>query len=80
MVKRLESFTRAGANLNQTNSVGITAIHAAALNHQDKVVRYLIEKNVDIQAKDRLGRTAYELALFMQNKPVMAMLKTDETM
>uniref|UniRef100_A0A8D8SFW5 asparaginase n=1 Tax=Cacopsylla melanoneura TaxID=428564 RepID=A0A8D8SFW5_9HEMI len=76
LIKRLESFTLAGADLNLPNSIGMTALHAALLNSQNEVVQYLISnKNVNVNVKDRLGRTAMDLAVQMLNKGAIAVLK-----
>ncbi|KAL1460557.1 hypothetical protein WDU94_012534 [Cyamophila willieti] len=77
LVKRLESFSLAGADLNRPNSIGMTALHAALLNNQNEVVQYLLSaKNINVKVKDRLGRTALDLALQMKNKVAVDVLKT----
>lgn len=75
MVKRLESFVFAGANLNQTNSIGITPLHAALFNNQNDAAKLLVDKKVNISAKDKMGRTALDLAEFTNNSVAMRMLK-----
>lgn len=75
MVKRLESFALAGANLNQTNSIGVTPLHAALLNNQNEAAKLLVDKNVNIKAKDKMGRTALDLAQYAHNSVALRMLE-----
>jgi FOG: Ankyrin repeat len=77
MVKRLESFSLAGANMNKTNSLGISPLQAAILNHQNEAAKFLIEHKVKINAKDKMGRTALDLATVVQNFAAIPMLKNE---
>ncbi|KAI5740294.1 hypothetical protein M8J76_002461 [Diaphorina citri] len=77
MVKRLESFSLAGANMNKTNSLCISPLQAAILNHQNEAAKFLIEHKVKINAKDKMGRTALDLATVVQNFAAIPMLKNE---
>jgi ankyrin repeat protein len=52
---------RAGANINSIDNDGWTPLHAAA--HWDKhdVIKYLMEKNADLDAKNYAVRTIFYL-------------------
>jgi uncharacterized protein len=46
-----------GMNVNQANSMGITALHGAANRGSDDIIRFLVDKGADLTAKDKEGRT-----------------------
>ena len=56
---------RAGANVNSVDNDGWTPLHAGA--HWDKhdIVKYLVEKNADIDAKNYAVR--FDLIRFFEN-------------
>ena len=47
-----------GANVNQKNVRGATALMAAAIDGTASVVRYLLEQGADVNARDKDGTTA----------------------
>jgi ankyrin repeat protein len=49
-------------DVNAANNAGETALHFAALA-SDPVVRYLAESGANLDAKDKQGRTALDMAL-----------------
>ena len=52
----------AGVDVNATNEADFTALHCAAFSGLPEVVRYLVERGADINARDWRGRTAFRLA------------------
>jgi len=51
-----------GADINATNESGLTALHGAAVNGADGVVRFLLERGADINAKDKYQQTPLSIA------------------
>ena len=51
-----------GADINAANDEGWTALHGAAYNGADTVVRLLAEKGATLDVKDALGRTPLSIA------------------
>jgi ankyrin repeat protein len=51
-----------GANVNQKNFRGATALMVASGAGPASVVRYLLEKGADVNARDREGHNALEYA------------------
>ncbi len=51
-----------GADINATNESGLTALHGAAVNGADDVVRFLLERGADINAKDKYQQTPLSIA------------------
>lgn len=60
VVKQLLDF---GADINESNEVGWTALHAAAFLGADKIVKHLVENGADIEAQNGCGQTALSLAV-----------------
>lgn len=46
-----------GMNVNQANSMGITALHGAANRGSDDIIRFLVDQGADLTARDKEGRT-----------------------
>ena len=44
-------------DVNQANSMGITALHGAANRGSDDIIRFLVEKGADLTAQDNEHRT-----------------------
>jgi uncharacterized protein len=51
-----------GQDVNAANSMGVRAIHGAANRGSDAIVRYLVEQGADLDAKDKVGRSAHTWA------------------
>ncbi|CUI15098.1 ankyrin repeat protein, putative, partial [Bodo saltans] len=61
-VKAIEALINCGADVNKCDSVGVTAMHAAALNNDVKVFDALVSFGADIDARDPIGATAMHAA------------------
>ena len=48
-----------GVDVNQTNSMGLAAVHAAANRGSDDIIQYLFDQGADLTLKDEIGRTPY---------------------
>jgi uncharacterized protein len=60
-----------GMDVNQANSMGITALHGAANRGSDDIVRFLVEKGADLTAQDKEHRSALDWAkgVFLATHP-----------
>lgn len=52
-----------GANVNEANSNGRTALHGAVELGANSIIQYLVEQGADLEAKDKYGQTALSIAL-----------------
>ena len=52
----------AGSDINAVNEADFTALHGAAFRGLDEVIQILVDRGVDINARDFRGRTAYRIA------------------
>ena len=51
-----------GMDVNQKNSMGVTALHGAANRGSDDIIRFLVEKGADLTAQDNEHRSALDWA------------------
>jgi uncharacterized protein len=51
-----------GMDVNQKNSMGVTALHGAANRGSDDIIRFLVEKGADLTAQDSEHRSALDWA------------------
>jgi ankyrin repeat protein len=60
-----------GMDVNQKNSMGITALHGAANRGSDDIIRYLVEQGADLTAQDNEHRSALDWAkgVFLATHP-----------
>lgn len=60
-----------GMDVNQANSMGITALMGAANNGSDDIIRFLVEKGAKLDPKDKEGRSALDWAdgVFLATHP-----------
>ena len=65
----------AGANLNSMGFSKQTALHAAVETGQVRVVRYLLEQNVDTAIKDIYERTALDIAQVLHREEIITLLE-----
>jgi ankyrin repeat protein len=52
-----------GVDINAKDSLGLTALHAAAFVGANRIVQYLVENGADINARDISGQTPLQKAL-----------------
>jgi ankyrin repeat protein len=65
-------------DINATTDDGRTALHEAAANGHDGVVRLLLESNADIEMKDAEGLTALYDAESNGHEEVVRLLKGEK--
>jgi ankyrin repeat protein len=60
-----------GMDVNQKNSMGITALHGAANRGSDAIIRFLVEQGADLSARDNEHRSALDWAkgVFLATHP-----------
>jgi ankyrin repeat protein len=60
-----------GMDVNQKNSMGITALHGAANRGSDDIIRYLVAEGADLTAQDNEHRSALDWAkgVFLATHP-----------
>jgi ankyrin repeat protein len=60
-----------GMDVNQANSMGVTALHGAANRGSDDIIRFLVEKGADLSTHDNEHRTALDWAkgVFLATHP-----------
>jgi ankyrin repeat protein len=46
-----------GMNVNNVNSMGLTAVHGAANRGSDEIIKFLVDNGAKLDAKDKEGRT-----------------------
>lgn len=63
LIKRLQSYRLAGANLSQHDFSGRTALHLGCLHGHKEVVEYLLKSSVDTAPIDHLKMTPYDYAV-----------------
>ena len=86
ILSKTELLLKAGAKINQTNSIGQTALHAAVSTpffdgDLIELVELLLRHNADVQLKDAYGRTALHYACEKhQNKVVDLLLAAGSPM
>lgn len=59
-----------GANINGTNCVGRTPIYVASMRGNFEIVQFLVENNCNINAKDKDGINATNLAKITERKDI----------
>lgn len=60
-----------GMDVNQANSMGITALHGAANRGSEDIIRFLVENGANLEAQDNEHRTALDWAkgVFLATHP-----------
>ncbi len=67
-----------GMDVNQANSMGVTALHGAANRGSDTIIQYLVEQGADLTALDKEKRSALDWAkgVFLATHPPEAKPKS----
>jgi 60kDa lysophospholipase len=78
LIKRLDSYRLAGADLTQPDPSGRTALHMACLHGKVDVVRYLQKHNGWTNEKDMLGLTPGDYAERGDHTEIIDLLKAAE--
>ncbi len=75
-----EIILQAGANINEKNEDGWTALHKAAYE-QDKtgIIDLLMQSGADVEAKNRFGKTALQLAEEKSHRDIVRIIKSHLT-
>lgn len=76
MLEAVTYLLSLGADVNQRNRAGQTAVHGAANVSFDAVIRLLASHGADVNAKDNNGRTAFDLT----RNPMRPRPKTGDTL
>ncbi|WP_196886056.1 glutaminase A [Aureivirga sp. CE67] len=71
-IQRLEAE---GMSLNSSDYDGRTALHLAASENQLEIVKYLLDKKVQIDCEDRWGNTPLNDAIRGENKEIIKILE-----
>ena len=60
-----------GMDVNQANSMGVTALHGAANRGSEDIIRFLVEKGANLEARDNEQRSALDWAkgVFLATHP-----------
>ncbi|XP_037029683.1 L-asparaginase [Bradysia coprophila] len=74
LVKRMESYRLAGADLSQPDPSGRTPLHLAALHGHVDLVKYLIKSHVELDDVDMLGLSPLDYAMKVKNEEIVAIL------
>lgn len=74
-VARLTSFQKAGADMNQPDVSGRTAMHMAILHRQIPCVEFLLERDVHLDIADMMGVTARDIARQVADPEILQLLQ-----
>jgi len=60
-----------GANINNRDKDGMTALHNAAIEGHIEIVKYLLKRGANLEAANNVGMTALHLAVYNRNIEVV---------
>ncbi|EAY06796.1 ankyrin repeat protein, putative [Trichomonas vaginalis G3] len=69
-----EYFLSYGANINEKDEYGKTALHAAAENNSKETAEFLLSHGANINAKDKYKKTAFHYAAANNSKETIELL------
>ena len=72
---RVMDLIEAGANINDSNKKGTTALMLAARNDRLAICEYLLERGADVKAATTKGKTALDIARKHASPPVVDAIK-----
>lgn len=84
-VEAIRALLEWGADINETNPVGDTALHAAAYSGEDTIVRFLVDRGARVNTRNKNGQTPVAIAeghyllgtgMFLTNVSTVALLKS----
>jgi len=83
-LKIIELLIKSGANVDEADNLGETALMFASTRNNKKIAKILIENGADVNKKDKFGKTALMLAAQNNNDKIVELLikngaKVDET-
>ncbi|EAY13720.1 ankyrin repeat protein, putative [Trichomonas vaginalis G3] len=70
----LEYFLSHGANINEKNNDGETALYIAARNNSKETAEFLISHGANINEKDNDGETALHIAALFHHEEIVELL------
>jgi ankyrin repeat protein len=62
-IKTITLLLDAGLDINANDATGRTALHGAALQGYDQVIRFLAQRGAKLDIKDKRGFTALDVAM-----------------
>lgn len=71
----VELLIKSGANLNLTDTNGLTALIYAVQFKNIEMLKLLLEHHADKSLVDKNGKTAFEYAVFSGNEEIISLLK-----
>jgi ankyrin repeat protein len=73
-IEKMKEYTARGVDLSMKMSSGRTLLHWAAMLNQEKVVRYLLGENVNVNATDDVKETPLHCATGIGNMEIAVLL------
>lgn len=70
----IQDWIKQGKNMNMVNREGRTALHAASILQNIKIVNLLLEAGIDRQVKDKYRKTAFDYAITYKNVEIAALI------
>ncbi|VDN55759.1 unnamed protein product [Dracunculus medinensis] len=71
----MDAWIKAGADINQTDYDGRTALHIAVTTRNEEMIEYLLRNGANINAIDRFGNTPLSFAENSEWESIVKLLK-----